>query len=97
MFLSKFPSCLTNSNCIFAGFDVCGPYSSLPINPTSNDETIVIQHFLDTVGVVQQIKTPKHKEFATYESRLKTFEKCEKKLKQDTPTLCKAGFFYMGK
>lgn len=55
-----------------------------------------IQQFLDSVGVVQQIKTPKHKEYANFETRLKTFDKCERKMKQDTNTLCEAGFFYIG-
>lgn len=46
---------------------------------------------------MQQIKTPNHKDFATIEARLKTFERYKKQLKQDTHTLCEAGFYYMGK
>lgn len=78
------------------GYDVCGLYGSPPSDLTSNEDTQKIQHFLDSVGVVQQIKPPKHKEFANYETRLKTFDKCEKNMKQDTITLCEAGFFYIG-
>lgn len=76
---------------------MCGFYGSLPTVVNSDEETKKIQNFLDSVGVVQQIKAPKHKEFATFETRLKTFDKCEKILKQDTHTLCEAGFYYIGK
>lgn len=88
---------MNNYNCIFTGYDVCGPYGSPPTSPNSVEETKKIQQFLDSVGVVQQIKTPNHKDFATFEARLKTFDKCKKQLKQDTQTLCEAGFYYMGK
>uniref|UniRef100_A0A2S2NSC9 Apoptosis 1 inhibitor n=1 Tax=Schizaphis graminum TaxID=13262 RepID=A0A2S2NSC9_SCHGA len=55
-----------------------------------------IQDFLVSVGILQQMKPPKHKEFSTLEARLKSFEKCLIKLKQDVQTLCEAGFFYIG-
>jgi len=76
---------------------VCGLYGSAPADVKSNNESKKIQDFLDSVGVLQQIKSPKHKEFATYEARLKSFDKCLIKLKQDIHTLCDAGFFYIGK
>ncbi|XP_050443224.1 death-associated inhibitor of apoptosis 2-like isoform X2 [Adelges cooleyi] len=78
------------------GYDVCGLYGSPPSDKSSNEEAKKIQNFLDSLGVVQQIKTPKHKEYATYDARLATFDKCEKKMKQETHTLCEAGFFYIG-
>lgn len=56
-----------------------------------------LNDLLDAVGIVQPLKTPKHKEFVSFETRLKTFDKCQKKLKQDTHSLCEAGFFYIGK
>lgn len=75
---------------------MCGLYGVPPVNYNSDEKTKKIQNFLDSVGVVQQIEAPKHKEYASFETRLKTFDKCLKKLKQDTHTLCEAGFFYMG-
>lgn len=53
--------------------------------------------FLDFEDVVHQIQPLKYKAFVDYLTRLKTFEKCQKKMKQDTKTLCEAGFFYIGK
>jgi hypothetical protein len=84
-------------NCILAGYDVCGLYGSAPADVQSNNESKKVQDFLDSVGILQQMKPPKHKEFATLEARLKSFEKCLIKLKQDVQTLCEAGFFYIGK
>jgi len=80
-----------------AGYDVCGLYGSAPADIHSNHESKKVQDFLDSVGILQQIKPPKHKEFATLEARLKSFEKCLIPLKQDIQTLCEAGFFYIGK
>ncbi|XP_025418238.1 baculoviral IAP repeat-containing protein 2-like [Sipha flava] len=37
-----------------------------------------------------------HTEFASFESRLSTFEKCKRQLYQDPRSLCEAGFFYTG-
>ncbi|XP_025190216.1 baculoviral IAP repeat-containing protein 2-like isoform X2 [Melanaphis sacchari] len=79
-----------------AGYDVCGLYGSAPADVQSNNESKKVQDFLDSVGVLQQIRPPKHKEFATLEARLKSFEKCLIQLKQDVQTLCEAGFFYIG-
>ncbi|XP_050547306.1 inhibitor of apoptosis protein-like [Daktulosphaira vitifoliae] len=43
-----------------------------------------------------RIKFSKHKEFADYNTRLKTFENCPKKLESKISTLCDAGFLYIG-
>ncbi|XP_050537433.1 death-associated inhibitor of apoptosis 1-like [Daktulosphaira vitifoliae] len=43
-----------------------------------------------------RIKLSKHKEFADYNTRLKTFENCPKKLESKISTLCDAGFLYIG-
>ncbi|XP_050525793.1 baculoviral IAP repeat-containing protein 2-like isoform X2 [Daktulosphaira vitifoliae] len=79
-----------------SGYDVCGLYGSPPSEINSSEEAKKIQSFLDSLGVVQQIKAPKHKEFATYDARLATFDKCHKEMKQDVQTLSEAGFFYIG-
>ncbi|XP_022161673.1 baculoviral IAP repeat-containing protein 7-B-like isoform X2 [Myzus persicae] len=79
-----------------AGYDVCGLYGSAPADVQSNHESKKVQDFLDSVGILQQMKPPKHKDFATLEARLKSFEKCLIPLKQDIQTLCEAGFFYIG-
>ncbi|VVC24367.1 Hypothetical protein CINCED_3A022001 [Cinara cedri] len=79
------------------GYDVCGPFGFPPTNsPCISEETKQIQQLFDSVGVIQEIKTPNHKDFATLEARLKTFDKCKKQMKQDIQTLCEAGFYYIG-
>lgn len=55
-----------------------------------------IQQFLESMGIVQEMRTPDYKGLATFEARLKTFEECKKHLKQDIHTLCQSGLFYMG-
>jgi len=45
---------------------------------------------------MQQMKPPEHKEFATLETRLQSFEKCLIPLKQNVQTLCEAGLIYKG-
>jgi len=80
-----------------AGYDVCGLYGSAPADVKSNILSNRVQQLLEVVGVLQVMKTPSHKEFATLEARLKSFEKCTIQLKQDVQTLCEAGFFYIGK
>ncbi|VVC29531.1 Zinc finger, RING-type,Zinc finger, RING/FYVE/PHD-type,BIR repeat [Cinara cedri] len=66
-------------------YDVCGNFDSSSINPNSVEE-----------NDVYQIKTPTHQNFITLEARLKSFDKCNKKLNQDINTLCEAGFLYIG-
>lgn len=88
---------LINVIVFLAGYDVCGLYGSAPTDVKSNHESKKVQDFLDSVGILQQMKPPKHKDFATLEARLKSFEKCLIPLKQDIQTLCEAGFFYIGK
>ncbi|XP_016661893.1 E3 ubiquitin-protein ligase XIAP isoform X2 [Acyrthosiphon pisum] len=77
-----------------AGYDVCGIYGSAP--DIHNHESKKVQDFLDSVGILYQINPPKHRDFATLEARLKSFEKCLIPLKQNIQTLCEAGFFYIG-
>ncbi|VVC34546.1 Hypothetical protein CINCED_3A005156 [Cinara cedri] len=77
------------------GYDVCGCYD-LPTYPKSDAETKEIQQFLDSMGVVQQIKSLKNRDFATMEARLKTYDKCVIQLKIDIHALCEAGLYYMG-
>nr|BAH72482.1 ACYPI001005 [Acyrthosiphon pisum] len=74
-----------------AGYDVCGIYSSA-INEKKNSKKV--QDLLDSVGILMQ--PPKHRDFATLEARLKSFEKCLIPLKQNIQTLCEVGFFYIG-
>jgi len=76
---------------------VCGLYSSVPDDFKSNHESKNVQDFLCSVGILQQITPLKHKDFATLEARLQSFEKCLMPLKQDIQTLCEAGLFYIGK
>lgn len=80
---------------ISTGYDVCGCYD-IPTYQNPN-ETKEIQQFLDSMGVLQQIKLPRNKDFVTFEARLKTFDKCMKQLKQSIHTLCEAGLYYTGK
>jgi len=49
------------------------------------------------MDIAQKINIAKYKQYANFASRLETFNKCKKKMKQDTYTLCEAGFFYTGK
>jgi len=79
-----------------SGYDVCGPFGSPIIESYRSLSIQKVQDLLNAVGIVQQITTPKHKEFTSFETRLKTFDKCQKKMKQDTHSLCEAGFFYIG-
>jgi len=74
---------------------VC-PDDSSHADAQSNKPSKSIQDLLNSVGILQKIEPPKHVEYATIEARLKSFEKCLKKIKQDIYTLCEAGFFYIG-
>ena len=49
------------------------------------------------MSIIQKLKPLKYLDFAIFETRLKSFDRCLKTLKQDIHTLCKAGFFYSGK
>lgn len=45
----------------------------------------------------RKIFTACYQSFASFDSRLESFLKCNTKLKQDIVTLCESGFFYTGK
>lgn len=50
------------------------------------------------MGVVKTNKVLMHnKLYSSFDTRLKSFEKCKKSLNQDVGTLCAAGFYYTGK
>ncbi|XP_008184238.2 baculoviral IAP repeat-containing protein 7-B-like [Acyrthosiphon pisum] len=72
------------------GYDVCGIYTSGP------GELPKLQDYLESVGILQEMKPPEHKDLATLEARLQSFEKCLIPLKQNIQTLCEAGFYYQG-
>lgn len=78
-------------NCILLAYD--GPYTSPNFKIVERE----IIRVLETMDVVQQINIAKYKQYANFASRLKTFDNCKKKMKQDIYTLCEAGFFYIGK
>ncbi|XP_060859652.1 death-associated inhibitor of apoptosis 1-like [Metopolophium dirhodum] len=79
-----------------AGYDVCGIYASGPADVRSNIESPKLQDVLESVGILQKIKEPMHKDFATLEARLESFENCLIPLKQNIQTLCEAGLYYQG-
>lgn len=72
---------------------MCGFYSSdFGIdNPAKK-----VEHLLDPLGYVQKIGGSMFLEMTSFESRMKTFDKCEIQLKLDIRSLCEAGFFYKG-
>lgn len=74
---------------------MCGPYGSTP-DIHSNQESKKVQDFLNSMGILQQIKPPGYKEFSTLEARLKSFEQCLFPLKQNIQAICEAGLFYTG-
>jgi len=75
---------------------MCGMDAFGSADVLSNHESPNLQDFLKSVGILQELKPPKHKEFATLEARLESFEKCLILLKQNIQTLCKAGLYYRG-
>lgn len=64
---------LGNLNCIFTGYDVCSFFDT---HSNFAEEPKETQLFLDLMGIEQQIKSPKHKDFAAPEVRLKSCEIC---------------------
>lgn len=56
-----------------------------------------MENFLIRVHIVKHIRPPHFKLYSALESREKTFEKCQLKLKQSIKALTEAGFFYAGR
>jgi len=75
---------------------VCGIYVSGPDEFCYNNKSPNLQDFLKSMGILQEMKPPKHQDFATLEARLQSFEKCSISLKQNIQTLCEAGLYYRG-
>jgi len=74
---------------------VCGPYDSEPSRTYIEAKQIL--DCLDSVGIIQKLEPLTYPEFATLDTRLKSFDKCLITLIQDINVLCEAGFFYNGK
>lgn len=87
---------LSNLNCIFTGYDVCGCYDVVT-HSNSIEESSETKQFLDSMGIVQQIKSPTFKDFVSLEARLKSYEICPQPFVLDPLILSKAGFYYLGK
>lgn len=89
----------------FSGYDECGIYN-MPTALNENENTDQIEHSLDPVGIVQQIKypvcieqqiiDPKYEEFSSFDARMKSFYICKIKLKKSIVDLSEAGLFYTG-
>lgn len=74
--------------------DVCGPYRFMPFStPDDEVENDVMLNLYNFSGTPSK---PKHPQFASYESRVRTFESWPKSLKQSKQDLANAGFYYTG-
>uniref|UniRef100_A0A2S2P3Z9 Apoptosis inhibitor IAP n=1 Tax=Schizaphis graminum TaxID=13262 RepID=A0A2S2P3Z9_SCHGA len=77
-------------------FDVCGFYRTSIADLQINLWAKQIEDLLNAEGIMLKLKPIKRSKMATFDARLKSFNKWPKKLNLNINTLSEAGFFYTG-